>query len=239
MATSKKSAQAQATTAIVPLESLSTLTQKKNKVGKVKLPNIGELTMLENLQPEQLISSFKVAGYTVKPTFISDEKVELIVFSFEQNQTTDKETGEIKKPYVFREINEFVEIEAQKIANKKGGHFLGAPQSSTDWVDSSLAKKFFDAAQKNLGKQPIILMLEKKMVNPASFLGAFRAAIKTEYDVSDEQANFLGKTFFAYCQKNPEYRGSTPSKLLGYLATNAQQKVLAAPTQAEIDNYTF
>ena len=77
------------------------------------------------------------------------------------------------------------------------------------------------------------------MVNPNSFLGAFRAAIKTEYMVTDEQANYLGKTFFAYCLKNPEYRGSTPSQLLGYLETNAQQKLLAAPTQAEIDNETF
>jgi hypothetical protein len=217
---------------------LSTLTQAKNKAGNVKLPSLAELTLLENLQPEQLISSFTVSGYTVKPVLVSPEVIQLIVFDYNKKETTKKD-GTIV-PAVHQTYNEIVELKPQKFAKKNGdGYFFGAPECEADFVDSKLAQKLYDSTLKNVVKQPIILMVEKGMLSKDTYLSTLRAALKAEYKLTDEQANYLGKVFFGYTRMNPEYRGLSPKKLLSYLAVNTEQKELAAPTVEQIDDYTF
>jgi hypothetical protein len=113
--------------ATIDKEKLATLTQKTSKSGKVKLPNLGELTRLDLLRPEQIVSSFTVNGYLIKPVFVSDSKVELLVFEYNKKATVDKDTGVEKSPAVNQIYNTVVTIEPEKITTKTGKTFLVRP----------------------------------------------------------------------------------------------------------------
>jgi hypothetical protein len=225
--------------ATIDKEKLATLTQKTSKSGKVKLPNLGELTRLDLLRPEQIVSSFTVNGYLIKPVFVSDSKVELLVFEYNKKATVDKDTGVEKSPAVNQIYNTVVTIEPEKITTKTGKTFFGSPKSDVEFLTTKDVQKMYDVAIKNLAKQPVIYLAEKGMVSKDTFLSTVGNAISLEYKVSQEESEYLAKVFFGYCMKNREYRGLTPKQLLGYLSANAETKTLAEPTITEIDNYTF
>jgi hypothetical protein len=210
------------------MNKLAAISQSVNpKNGKTKLPTMAKLNLVMQSNPLQLIKIVKVAGYSILPTKIEADSMEVLILSYAQSELKDKETGEIKRNAIAYEVKEVITITTD---------VFGIPQSETDLVDTATVGKIFNKVVESLIDQPLYVLAKNKMVTGDRVLKAFMSALITKYSLTEAQSEYLSKVYFGYIVANPEYQAYSPKQLLTLLtADNAPRKALKSPDLENVD----